>query len=179
MVANSARLQHWGADSPVMPAEPLRGLLCNDEPATRRAVEVILRRCGYHVIAEVGSAADAIVDARVGKPDAVVLDLALTGDLGLGALAALHAASPGCAVIVVSSFDTMRPAALEAGAYDFVGNSDLRALERSLQRLAAGGPQVARDDSSCTAPVVQLEGAPTSTGTSAATGSRRRKAPAS
>lgn len=161
-----------------MPVEPLRGLLCNDEPATRRAVEVILRRCGYNVIAEVGSAAEAIVAAGVGTPDVMVLDLALTGDLGLGALAALYAASPGCAVIVVSSFDTMRPATLEAGAYDFVGNSDLRALERSLQRLAAEGPRVAWDDSSGTA-VVQLDGAPTSARTSPATGSRRTKAPAS
>jgi DNA-binding NarL/FixJ family response regulator len=162
-----------------MPVEPLRGLSCIDDPATRRAVDVILRRCGYHVIAEVGSAAEAIVAAGVGKPDAVVLDLALTGDLGLGVLAALHAASPGCAVIVVSSFDTMRPATLEAGAYDFLANSDLRVLERSLLRLAAGRPAVAPDGGSRTAPAVQLDGAPTSVRTSAAIGSLRTKAPAS
>jgi len=161
-----------------MPVEPLRGLLCMDDPATRRAVDVLLRRCGYRVIAEVGSAAEAIVAAGIGEPDAVVLDLALTGDLGLGALAALHAASPGCAVIVVSSFDTMRPATLEAGAYDFVGNSDLRGLWRSLQRLAAGRQGGGEGDGSRTAPAVQLDGAPSSARTSPATGSRRTKAPA-
>ena len=161
-----------------MPGEPLRALSCNDTPATRRAVEVILHRCKFQVVTEVRSAAEAIVAAGIGRPDVVVLDLALTGDLGLRALPALHGACPGSAVVVVSSFDTMRPAALAAGAYDFVGNSDLRALERSLQRLAAEGPGVARDDSSGTA-VVQLDGAPTAARTSPATGSRRTKAPAS
>ena len=119
-----------------MPPEPLRAVSCTDSAANRRAVEAILLRGGFHIFAEVGSALDAIAAASVGQPDVVVLDIALTGDLGLRALRELHDAAPACAVIVVSSFETLRPASLAAGAYEFVGNADLRALERALRRLA-------------------------------------------
>lgn len=161
------------------PVEPLRALSCNDTAATRRSVEVILQRCGFRIVAEVRSAAEAIVAAEVGRPDVVVLDLALTGDLGLTALPRLRAACHGVAVIVVSSFDDMRPAALAAGAFDFVGDADLRALERSLQRLASGGRRAAREDGAETDAVVQVDAAPTSVPTSVTTGSLRTNAPAS
>lgn len=162
---------------PVMPVEPLRALSCNDDAPSRRAVAAILRRCGYDVVGDVRSAAEAIVAAAVGQPDAIVLDLGRTGDLGLGALDALHEASPGCAVIVVSSFETMRSAALEAGAYGFVGNSDLRALERSLRRLAAERASAGRR--SRPAGVTRQPDAATSAPAGAVTASRSTKAPAS
>ncbi len=165
---------------PVMQVEPLRALFCNDGAASRRAVEVMLHRCGFDVVGDVASAIEAVVAASVGEPDAVVLDLGLTGDLGLGALAALHAASPGCAVILVSSFDTMRAAALEAGAYDFVGNADLRVLERSLRRLAAERRRVRQGDGDAiVAAPGQVEVAATSALTAAVIGSRSTNPPAS
>ncbi len=148
---------------PPAPRPLLRGLCCNDDPATGRAIEAILGRCGFNVVGQVASAADTMVAAGLCEPHVVVIDLVLTGDLGLGALAALRAVAPRCAVVVFSSLDTMGPAALEAGAYDFVGIADLRALERSLRRLA--------DE-------LQLAlGANSSAGTSR--GRRSRKAPVS
>ncbi|HVM04745.1 MAG TPA: response regulator [Acidimicrobiales bacterium] len=155
-----------------MPAEALRALSCNDDAGIRRAVEVIVRRCGYDLVGDVGAAGEAIVAAGVAEPDVVVLDLALTGDLGLGAVAGLHAVCPRCAVIVVSSFDSMRQAALAAGAYDFVGNADLRALERALRRLA--GTQSRRGGASG-----QVDRAPTPAGSDAVSGTVSTKAPAS
>lgn len=116
---------------------PLRALCWLDEPDTRRAVGAILDRAGFHVVGEANSARPALVAAGAYKPHAVVLDLALTGDLGLAAVRTLHGVARDCAVVVMSSFDTMKPAALQAGAYDLVGHSDLRLLERCLQRLAA------------------------------------------
>lgn len=121
---------------PPAPRPLLRGLCCNDDPSTGRAIEAILGRCGFEVVGQVCSAADTMVAAGLCEPDAVVLDLVLTGDLGLDALAALRAVAPRCAVVVISSLDTMAPAALDAGAYDFVDIADLRALERSLRRLS-------------------------------------------
>lgn len=92
-------------------------------------------RSGFEVVGEVASAADAVVAVELASPDALVLDLALTGALGLGILAAVGAAAPGCAVVLLSSFDGMRRVALEAGAYEVVASSDLRGLERALRRL--------------------------------------------
>jgi len=155
-----------------MPAEALRALSCNDDAGIRRAVEVIVRRCGCDLVGDVGAAGEAIVAAKVAEPDVVVVDLALTGDLGLGVVAGLHAVCPRCAVIVVSSFDTMRQAALAAGAYDFVGNADLRALERSLRRLA--GARSGRGGGSG-----HEDRAPTPAGSGAVSGTVNTKAPAS
>lgn len=147
-----------------MPGRTLRGLCCDDEPAACRAVEAILDRCGFEVVAPVASAGEAVAAAAAARPDALVIDLALTGDPGLRTLALVRAAAPGCAVIVVSSLDTMGPAARDAGAYDFVAKSDLRALETCLRRL-----------------VGEVQGAAVARGPSAAglSGSRSTKAPVS
>lgn len=147
-----------------MQGQPLRWLCWIDEPNTSRAVGAVLRRCGFETAGAVTSPAEALVATGGCEPDVVVLDLALTGELGLGAVQALHAVAPKCAVVVVSSFDTMRPAALQAGAYDFVGLSDLRLLERCMRRLAAD-LQVALEASSPP--------------TTARRGSRSTKAPSS
>lgn len=119
-----------------MPARRLRALVYEDDAATRRAVGVIADRCGFDVVGEVESAADAVLAAELSRPDAIVVDLALTGVLGLGILRTLQVAAPECAIVVLSSFETMRRPALQAGAYEFVGNSDLRRLERCLRRVA-------------------------------------------
>lgn len=160
-----------------MPAEPLRVLFCNDT-VTCRPIQVLLERCGCHAAGKVSSAAEAIVAAGHVQPDAIVVDLGLTGDLGLAAVARLDDACPGSAVIVVSSFDTMRLAALEAGAYDFVEHSDLRVLERSLRRLAAE-PRRVRRRLAGVGPLAHVDIAPTSAPTADLSGSVSTKAPES
>ena len=160
-----------------MSTQHLRALSCNDGAEARRAVEVILRRCGFSVVAQVASATEAIAAVRVAEPDTVVLDLTLSGDLGLGAVTRIHAAYPDCAVIVVSSFEAIRVAALEAGAYDFVGTADLRALEQSLRRLAGDGRRVRRR--SAIAADAQVDTAPTSAPSGATSGSLSTNAPSS
>lgn len=119
-----------------MEEKPLRALCWIDDADTCRVLATVLRRCGFEVVGEVTSVADALVAAGVCQPHAVVVDVALTGDLGLGAVRAVHAVAPPCAVLVISPFETMKSAAMEAGAYDVLGYSDLRVLEHSLKRLA-------------------------------------------
>ena len=116
-----------------------RALLWDDDPSSSRAVAAILRRSGFEVIATVVSLADASLAVELSAPDIVVVDLALTGDLGLGMISAFRTAQPRCAIVVLSPFEALRPAAIAAGAYDVVVNagSDLRALERCLLRAAA------------------------------------------
>ena len=101
-------------------------------------MEAILAGCGFEMVASVESAGEALVAASLSEPDVVVVDLALTGDLGLKVISALRTAQPSCAVVVLSPFPSLRGPALEAGAYDFVADSssDLRELERCMRRLS-------------------------------------------
>ncbi len=91
--------------------------------------------CGFDRIEEVASATAAIEVATRTRPDAIVVDIELAGSRGVGIVAALLTAVPGCSIIVVSPFDGLRFPALEAGAYACIGKSDLRELRRCLTRL--------------------------------------------
>ncbi len=114
----------------------LRGLIYSDDAGTRRAVTVLMDRRGFDVVGEVVSASDAIEATERTRPHAIVLDLALAGVLGLGILGRLMAAAPGCSILVLSSFDELRPAVLDAGASHVVSECDLRELEGCLERVA-------------------------------------------
>lgn len=166
--------------TPVTPARP-RGLVCDDDASSRRAVEAILERCGFHVVASVASAAEALVAAELSAPDVIVLDLALTGDLGLRVIAALRAADAGCAVVVLSAFTSLRGPALDAGAYDFVADAgaDLRELEGCLRRLVDERAQAVVLDPGPPGdqPSAQAEVAGTPPSKHAGAGKRRTKAP--
>lgn len=132
----------------------LRGLVCDDAPASRHAVEAILTRSGFEVVGSFGSVPETLLAAELSAPDVIVLDLALAGDLGLRVIAALQAARPGCAVVVLSPFASLRGSTLEAGAYDFVPDPglDLRELERCIRRLA-GERRSTTDEDGHEAPV--------------------------
>ena len=184
---NFRRSSDTGAHTPLVSATRPRGLVCDDEPASRRAVEAILAGCGFEVVASVGSAAEALVATELSSPDVVVLDLALAGDLGLRLIAALRFAQPGCAVVVLSSFTSLRRPALDAGAYDFVADAgaDLRELEACLRRLVDERARVALldhgpvDAPPADQPGDQVEAAGTSSSRHAPAGTRRTKAPSS
>lgn len=106
-----------------------RALICHDDVAACRAIAVILERSGYTDLAAARSASEAIPAAETLQPDAVVIDLALTGELGLAAIPAFQEAAPGCLVYCLSPFARLRPQARAAGAMCVVDPRDLRHLE--------------------------------------------------
>ncbi len=114
----------------------LRGLIWEDDAGAQRAVESVMERCGFQVVAVVASAPLAMRVAQRRRPHVIVLDLALTGELGLKVVPQLTTAAPGVAVVVLSSFNTLEGAALEAGACELLDKSDMRQLERCLQWVA-------------------------------------------
>lgn len=107
----------------------MRGLVCHDDVAAQRAIGVIMARSGFTDLAVAPYASHALTAAAQLEPDAVVVDLAVTGELGLGAVAAFREAAPGCLVFVLSPFVGLRPQAREAGALCLVDPRDLRHLE--------------------------------------------------
>jgi len=108
---------------------PLRGLIVHDDVAVQRALSVILERCRFRIVGTAVFPDESLIAARVTRPDAVVFDLALSGDLGLQIIPAFLATSPACMVVVLSPFTALRAAAKELGAMGLVDPRDLRHVE--------------------------------------------------
>jgi DNA-binding response OmpR family regulator len=113
-----------------------RAVLCLDEelrPPVRRHLD----RLGFRVVGETTRGLEAVALAGETGTDLVVLDLALTGTLGLRLIPVLLAAAPDAVVVGVSQARSFDVAALEAGAHAVVGPSDLRHLRGVLDAVAA------------------------------------------
>ena len=80
---------------------------------------------------------EALIGMGNARPDALVLDLALPGVDPLRFLERLKAidATAAMRIIVYSSQDQQRRAALEAGANDFVPKGEIGLLRESIERL--------------------------------------------
>lgn len=116
----------------------LVAVICEDDPELAAALEGTLTQLyGMQLAARVTTAAEAVRVAATVKPDLVVIDLALAGDLGLGVVSALHEAAPGCTVVVVvpPAFVGLQPEAVAAGAMTLVESSDLRPLQCCVEHL--------------------------------------------
>lgn len=99
-----------------------------------------MERNGISVVGVENSGTRAIAAARSTLPDLVVMDLALSGALGLRLVGALLDAAPGAAVVVLSPFNTLRGAALFAGALELVSLRDLRRLAVCVHHVLAAHP---------------------------------------
>ena len=96
-----------------------------------------MERCGFAPVLLPGPPSQLATQVRSVLPQLLVLDLASGGIRGLGIVQTVRYAAPACAVVLLSPFEGLRTAALEAGAYELAGKDDLRDLERCLRRLKA------------------------------------------
>lgn len=122
----------------VVGARDLVAVICEDDVELATALaDTLTHLYGLQLLATVTTAAEAIRVAAGAKPDLVVIDLALAGDRGLGVVAALHDAAPGCAVVVVvpPAFVGLQPEAVAAGAMTLLESSDLRPLQCCVEHL--------------------------------------------
>lgn len=100
-------------------------LLADDQAKVRFALRVLLdRQPGLQVIDEATNAEDLLSEARAGHPDLVLMAWELAAKNARQLLSALHQASPGSIVIVLSGRPEAREAALLAGAHAFVSKGD-------------------------------------------------------
>jgi len=112
-----------GQARPEGPTRRARILVVDDDPTMRRVVEMLLSGRGWTVeLAADGRAALAALEQRI--PDLVVMDVAMPGVGGLGALRQLRAEprTRRLPIILMSviSEDEARVKALEAGASDYL-----------------------------------------------------------
>ncbi|MBJ7609043.1 MAG: response regulator, partial [Candidatus Dormibacteraeota bacterium] len=101
----------------------IRLLIAEDQNMVRGALATLLDlEPDIEVVGQVGRGDAVMAAAAQLRPDAALLDIEMPGMDGLAAAATLHAAQPGCAIIILTTFG--RPGylrrAMEAGASGFL-----------------------------------------------------------
>ncbi len=116
---------------------PLRILLVDDHEVVRLGIKSLLSRHDqFQVVAEAGTANEAIQQAERYQPDVVVMDIRLPGKSGIEATKEIIAKLPNTKVVMLTSFaeDELLFDAITAGASGYVlkqigSNELIRALE--------------------------------------------------
>jgi two-component system response regulator DevR len=86
-------------------ARPLRLLVVDDHEVVRQGLVALLdRRQGFEVVAEAGTAAEAIEQARRYEPDIVVMDVRLPDGSGVEACREIRAERAATRVVMLTSY---------------------------------------------------------------------------
>jgi two-component system response regulator NreC len=121
---------------------PITVVLADDHGVVRKGLRMLLEaEDDLQVLAEAGTAADALRLAKAHRPRILVLDLNMPGGSSLEAIPEVIAGTPGTAVVVLTMQDDPAFArqALQAGAAGFVLKeaADEELLE-AIRRAAVG-----------------------------------------
>jgi two-component system, NarL family, response regulator NreC len=121
-------------------------LIADDHALVRSGLRMLLESDGdFEVVAEAGTADEAVRAARLEKPDVVLLDVVMPGRSGLEALGDVLAAAPETKVLVLSMQDDPRYVreAFAAGASGYLLKEAADAeLVAALREVAAGSHYV-------------------------------------
>jgi DNA-binding NarL/FixJ family response regulator len=114
-------------------------LLADDDDRFRAIVRSVLEDDGYAVVAETADADSTIAAARQHRPDVVVLDLVMTGSVGLSTARALLADDPKRPVLIISSlFDPIvEQEAVSIGAWYLEKAEGVEALEHAIDGVVS------------------------------------------
>lgn len=102
---------------------PLRLLVVDDHEIVRQGLVALLdRRPGFEVVAQAGDVAEAVAQARLHRPDIVVMDVRLPDGSGVEACREIRAELPDTRVIMLTSFpdDEAVLSAIVAGAAGYL-----------------------------------------------------------
>jgi DNA-binding NarL/FixJ family response regulator len=120
----------------------LRILIADEQALFREAVRAVLEaESDMHVVAEAGTEAFAVSEARRTRPDAALIDAGLPGGGGIAAAKAIVDSIGGCRVLVLSGEGDERLLldAVETGVGGFVTKeSALSDLIDALRRVVRG-----------------------------------------
>jgi DNA-binding NarL/FixJ family response regulator len=118
-------------------------ILADDHALVREALGNWLRESGdIHVVAEVGSADEAVAVAVREKPDVVLMDIDMPGLLAFDAVRTIRTRCPGTRVVVLSGFfhDRYIEEALGAEASGYITKGEpAEAVVRAVRAVASGG----------------------------------------
>jgi len=124
----------------------MRVLIADDHALVRSGLRMLLEsEGGFEVVAEAGTADEAVRAARLEKPDVVLLDVVMPGRSGLDALGDVLEAAPDAKVLVLSMQDDPHYVreAFAAGASGYLLKEAADAeLVAALRDVAAGSHYV-------------------------------------
>jgi DNA-binding NarL/FixJ family response regulator len=125
------------------PATPVRLLVVDDHEVVREGLVAMLdRREGFQVVAEAGTVAEAIEQARRHQPDLVVLDVRLPDGSGIEACREIRSELPATRVVMLTSYPDEEAvlSAIVAGAAGYLLKQiRARDLVAGLESVARGG----------------------------------------
>ena len=128
------------------PAEgvpPRTLLVVDDHEVVRQGLVALLdRRTGFQVVAEAGTAAEALEQARRFQPDLVVMDVRLPDGSGIEVCREIRSELPDTRVVMLTSYpdEDAVLAAIVAGASGYLLKQvRARDLVAALETVAAGG----------------------------------------
>ena len=104
---------------------PLRVLLAEDDAPTRELLVELLTKFGHSVVADVGTGLEAIAQARVEKPDVMLLDVHMPDTSGVEAAREIAIELPDVAVVLITADET-----LSVGHEDLPGLSTVMLLPK-------------------------------------------------
>ncbi|HKB29094.1 MAG TPA: response regulator transcription factor [Candidatus Limnocylindrales bacterium] len=123
-------------------AGPLRLLIVDDHEIVRQGLVALLdRREGFQVVAEAGTVAQAVDQARRFEPDIVVMDVRLPDGSGIEACREIRAERPATRVVMLTSFPDEEAvlSAIVAGASGYLLKQiRARDLVVALETVARG-----------------------------------------
>jgi len=120
----------------------LRLLIVDDHEIVRQGLVALLeRRAAFSVIAEAGTAAEAIEAARTHRPDLIIMDVRLPDGSGIEATREIRAENPAIRVVMLTSYPDEEAvfAAIVAGASGYLlKRSRARDLIAALEAVGRG-----------------------------------------
>jgi DNA-binding NarL/FixJ family response regulator len=129
--------------------DPLRVVVGEDQPLTRKGIVAVLEEAGFEVVAVAADATDLLRKAGAHKPDVVVTDIRMppgNTDDGLRAAQQVRAIQPGVGVLILSQYLEARYALeLVGDRAEGVGYllkhrvGDLSLFTDAVRRVARGG----------------------------------------
>lgn len=126
-----------------MSAELIKLMLVDDHALVRAGIRKLLELDGrFQVVAEAGTAEEAIREAAIAGPDIVVMDVRLPNSSGIEACREIRASRPETSVIMLTSYpdDKAAVASVLAGASGYLLKELTEdAMVRSLLIVAHGG----------------------------------------
>jgi DNA-binding NarL/FixJ family response regulator len=118
---------------------PPRLVLCEDDAVMQRWCLRLAADAGVEVVGATSRWAEALELVVDHEADAVLIDIATVGRLGIRLIRAVRRLAPGCEILVLSPFRGVDLAAIEAGAGAIADPSDPRPVAAALKRLAGAG----------------------------------------
>lgn len=152
----------------------VRIIIVDDQPLIRESLhELLSDEPSFEVVAEFGSAQQAIEQAAALQPDIILMDINMPGLNGLAATRQLKKDYPSCDILMLTASDNqqfLREALFNGASGYILKNQDQQALVEAVKTVASGGslinPQMLRAliQEFATTPADPPRPAPTSSG---------------